>query len=266
MNKLISAGFTRLWKDKVFWIICIIMFMYGVSLSFKTDVNVPLEGIFFGFVIMGSIPTAVFCGMFVGTEYSNGTIRNKIIVGHSRYSVYFSNLIVNAIASILIAFSYILALFIVGVPRLGFFQVSAEHIVFYSFAAIMMIFALASIYTLLCLLITNKATSAVICILVSFALILSSTKIKSQLEEIKSHESNINTSTAVEQLDISQDNLTITKQDLYQLLYDLVPTCQGMQIAMQTSDGTWRLPVYSAGIIIINSGLGIFLFKRKDLK
>lgn len=258
MNKLISAGFIRLWKDKIFWLICIFMFMYGVLLSAKTDVNAPLEGIFFAFAVTISIPAAVFCGMFVGTEYSDGTIRNKIIVGHSRCAVYFSNLIVNFVACILIAFSYTLAVFIVGAPRFGFFEVSAEHILFYSFAAIMMIFALTSIYTLLCLLITNKATSAVICVLVSFALFFSTITIKSRLKEIKFNESNVNTSTAVEQLD--------TKLDLYQFLYDFVPTCQGMQIAMQTSNEPWRLPVYSSIIIIISSGLGVFLFRRKDLK
>ncbi len=257
MNKLISAGFTRLWKDKIFWLIFIFMFMFGALVSVKTGVNAPLEGIFFAFAVTISIPTAVFCGMFVGTEYSDGTIRNKIIVGHSRCAVYFSNLIVNIVACILIAFSYTLVLFIVGVPRLGFFQVSAEHILFYSFAAIMMIFALTSIYTLLCLLITNKATSAVICVLVSFALFFSSITIKSRLEEIKYYESNA-TSNAIEQLD--------TKRDLYQFLYDFVPTCQGMQIAMQMSDEPWLLPVYSSVIIIITSGLGIFLFRRKDLK
>lgn len=257
MNKLISAGFTRLCKDKIFWLIFIFMFMFGALVSVKTGVNAPLEGIFFAFAVTISIPTAVFCGMFVGTEYSDGTIRNKIIVGHSRCAVYFSNLIVNIVACILIAFSYTLAVFIVGVPRLGFFQVSAEHILFYSFVSIMMIFALTSIYTLLCLLITNKATSAVICVLVSFALFFSSITIKSRLEEIKYYESNA-TSNAIEQLD--------TKRDLYQFLYDFVPTCQGMQIAMQMSDEPWLLPVYSSVIIIITSGLGIFLFRRKDLK
>jgi len=76
-------------------------------------------------------------------------------------------------------------------------------------------------------------------------------------EEIKYYESNA-TSNAIEQLD--------TKRDLYQFLYDFVPTCQGMQIAMQMSDEPWLLPVYSSVIIIITSGLGIFLFRRKDLK
>ena len=35
---------------------------------------------------------AMFTSLFIGTEYDYGTIRNKIIVGHSRTSIYFSNL------------------------------------------------------------------------------------------------------------------------------------------------------------------------------
>lgn len=33
--------------------------------------------------------------MFQGTEYSGGTIRNKLVVGHERYQVYLAALIVN---------------------------------------------------------------------------------------------------------------------------------------------------------------------------
>lgn len=266
MIKLISAGCTRMWKDKIFWLTCAIMFIYGVLMLVKTNPNMPLEAIFFTFAVIIGIPIAAFCGMFIGTEHSDGTIRNKLIVGHSRCAVYLSNLIVNFIACILIAFSYTVAMIVIGVPRLGFFEVSIGHILLYSFAAIMMIFALAAIYTLLCLLITNKATAAVICVLVSFALFFFSVRINSKLKEIKYSEGNMNITTTIESLEMSGNDKKISKKDLYQFLYDFVPNCQGMQIGMQNSNNLWMLPIYSASIIVVTSGLGIFLFRKKDLK
>ena len=36
---------------------------------------------FFGCALFIGIVMAVFCSLFIGTEYSEGTIRNKIIIG-----------------------------------------------------------------------------------------------------------------------------------------------------------------------------------------
>ena len=49
---------------------------------------------------------AVFISLFVGSEYSDGTIRNKLVVGHSRMRIYLANLIVCSIACVLISLAY----------------------------------------------------------------------------------------------------------------------------------------------------------------
>ena len=46
---------------------------------------------FFGCALFIGIVMAVFCSLFIGTEYSEGTIRNKIIIGQKRGTVYLSN-------------------------------------------------------------------------------------------------------------------------------------------------------------------------------
>ena len=46
---------------------------------------------FFGCALFIGIVMAVFCSLFIGTEYSEGTIRNKIIIGQKRGAVYLSN-------------------------------------------------------------------------------------------------------------------------------------------------------------------------------
>ncbi|MGY3662454.1 MAG: hypothetical protein ACXAHE_00930 [Roseburia sp. 1XD42-69] len=40
--------------------------------------------------------------MFLGTDYSDGTIRNKLTVGHTRTNIYLANLIVTFAAGLLI--------------------------------------------------------------------------------------------------------------------------------------------------------------------
>ena len=57
---------------------------------------------------------AVFIGVFVGTEYSDGTLRNKLIIGHSRSSIYISNLIVCTTAGIIMHLTYIITTILLG--------------------------------------------------------------------------------------------------------------------------------------------------------
>lgn len=268
MNKLISVGFMRLWRDKPFWIACAFMILYGAVISLRTDTNAPLEAIFFAFAVVIGIPSAAFCSLFMGTEYSDGTLRNKIIVGHTRATVYFSSLIVNFAACLLIALSYVLAVLVAGCPRLGFFQFGMKHMVLYSFAAVMMIFAFASIYTIIGMLLTNKATSAVVCILLFLALFAPSITIQSRLSEPEYYKSSVDVShTADMQSKKPNPNyLAGMKREMYRFLYNLILPCQGMQITIQSSKEIVQLPLFSTGTIIISSGLGVFLFRKKDLK
>ena len=56
--------------------------------------------------------SAIIITLIVGGEFSNGTIRNKIICGHSRKSVYLSNLVVSIVSDLIIQISYIIGLMI----------------------------------------------------------------------------------------------------------------------------------------------------------
>lgn len=254
MNKLITAGMARVWKDKVFWICMAVMFLCGSTICLKTDSLLPMNAVFFSFAVFSGIPIAVFCGLFTGTEYSNGTIRNKLL-RHSRFAVYISVYMVNCIAGLLMAFGYILAALILGLPNLAPFQTGIDQILFYLLASAFMICANASIYTMICLLIPNKSNAAVACLLFSFILQITGVRIHSELSLLK-------TVAAAPDSSI----FTVTKQTVSQFLFDFIPACQGMQISFQNEILPLQLPVYSACLILLTSGLGVFFFHKKDIK
>ena len=98
MIKLLKAGFFRLKKDIIFYLfifltIGIAGFMlyryYNNNIIFK---NTYLDEIVNEFIIYIGFFIAIFVSIFVGKEHSQGIIRNKIIVGHSRVSIFLSNL------------------------------------------------------------------------------------------------------------------------------------------------------------------------------
>ncbi len=64
--------------------------------------------------------TAVVVGVFVGSEYSMGTLRNPITRGFSRTKMYFSKLIVTSIASMAVIGLYTLGGTLAGMIMFGF--------------------------------------------------------------------------------------------------------------------------------------------------
>ena len=94
MSNLFSAGLYRLRKSKVFWLALIFMAVISVILCVEmarnavTDPNITFaDGMFSNQAVMNLV-MAVFVTLFLGTEYSDRTIRNKIISGHSRSTIY----------------------------------------------------------------------------------------------------------------------------------------------------------------------------------
>ena len=176
MLKLLNASFYRLFRNKTFWI------CFGISsalavintvcacithcVGIKTDpVNggVPLEMHYFTYHYVVSILTAVFASLFIGSEYSDGTVRNKLIVGKQRYSVYLSYFIVVLAACIIMAAVWIVV-GLLGMPVMGNF-VTGVNVLACIGIGVLALTALCAIYTFIGMLISNRAVSAVVMLL-----------------------------------------------------------------------------------------------------
>ena len=106
MNRLLAANIVRLRKNKCFLggilLLVILGILYPVMKCIEmknTGYETTLDtGFFIGAAVL-PVLLSVFVSLFIGTEYSDGTIRNKIMVGHERKSVYLANLLTNLIAA-----------------------------------------------------------------------------------------------------------------------------------------------------------------------
>ena len=135
MSNLLYANFSRMVKNKLFLIGIGFMFFAGSFLCYQQyrqlvgyGTHVKLDSTFFQYTIMIGVISAIFCSLFVGVEYNDGTIRNKLIAGHKRTAIYLSNLIVNIVASFLMCFSYMLANVVVGIPLIGTLTIPATKV------------------------------------------------------------------------------------------------------------------------------------------
>lgn len=263
MNKLLYANFKRLWKNKLFWIGMIFMFLAGLALVLKQyeqhinyGHNVKLESTFFTYAIMIGVVSAVFCTLFTGVEYSDGTMRNKIIAGHKRTDIYFSSLIVNVSASLLFCCSYILSNIILGISLIGFKKTGPETILILLAGSIITVIALCSIFTMVSLLVHNKALAPVISIVGIFLLIAFTNEVQRILDEPKTWYDGTPNLAYVEG----------AERERLEFIYNALPAGQEMQYARMETKNVGEMCVYSTGMIVLTSGIGSFIFKRKDIK
>ena len=100
------------------------MFLFGVFMAAMDyistlqygDYEAQITNVLFIYPLVAAILIPAFVSLFVGTEYSDGTIRNKMIIGHTRAGIYLSDLIVCSTAGLGFCISYIIGVFAAGLP------------------------------------------------------------------------------------------------------------------------------------------------------
>lgn len=275
MNKLLSANFSRLKKDKIFWAFLVFMLLLGlyrvcgaVYYFKKYDELKSMESLFFNYTAVIGILTAAFGCLFVGTEQKDGGIRNQLIVGHLRGSIYVANLITVTAAALFMCFAYLVPVSAIGFPILGFFR-GPIHIIFICIlGSLIMVFAFSALITLLAMLITNKSLAVVIGILSVVAFFVLSIFMDARLsapEYIEGIVITDNLGDMKKELIENHQYLEGTKRTIFQFIHDFLPTGQAVQYFQVSALHLWQMPLYSLGIGIISTVFGVISFHKKDI-
>lgn len=275
MGNLLRADFFRLWRSKSFW--ACMMFQVGSALFFP--IMNYIRGVKNGFSIIPDwnlfagmaficVLSALFSTLFVGTDYSDGTIRNQLVVGHRRWEIYLSHLITCITGCLLMCAGYLLPYLVVSRPLLGPLQQDAWTILAYVGVALVLTVALASLYTMLAMLIPNRTVSAVVALVLSFGLLLGGSYLYSYLNYPPTY-TQVTYNSVSGELEEQEAPypfyLEGTKRDVFQLLCDVNPGGQIMQCNALDAPNLPLLPVYSAALTVVTTGAGLWGFRRKDL-
>ena len=279
MNKLLSAGFARLKKDKFFWVCVGLMAaaawytVFTVCLNRKEydGYNVGLDAILFGHVFCMGILTAAFSGLFIGTEYSGGTIRNKLVIGHTRRDIYLSSLIISITAGLIICLSYILAAMIPGLILLGFSEGVMGEMLQVFFLILLMTAAFSAVFTMLSMLNQNKALNCVIVLIGVFVMLMFSAYIFQSLDSPEMWEEYVyldkeTGEIVTEPAEPNPFYVSGTKREVYEFLMQFLPTGQSYLIMTRDLSHAKEMAAYSVFIIIGSSAAGMYCFRRKDIK
>ena len=280
MNRLLSADFFRLRKSKTFWICGIGMALFAIFIAVNSYYNIQREiEVFVSDMILAfagwiGIFCAVFCSLFTGTEYSDGTIRNKLAVGHSRTSVYLSVFTVNLAAGLLFCLVYLAVYTPLGCFLLEPFRMAAGDLAKLLVLLVFLTAAFTGLFTAVSMANQNKAAAAVINLLVFMGLMIGTVYLLNTLEAPKTLGGMYMDEAGVMQIAEETPNPAYVdgfQREVYLFLLDFLPTGQGIQISTGVDwltglDRMARMLLSSLGICGATILAGAAVFRKKDLK
>ena len=279
MTNLLAPNLKRLLKNSAFRIAAAVVAVIGLFEIFMMyrdsiiEMDTPyLDGGLFSFAALGVFALAAVVPLFVGSEYSDGTIRNKVVVGHRRGAVYLSMLFTSVIAETLLILVWTAAYLIPGAILMEHANPLWVYLVLY-LAMFLELAVFSAIFTLLTMTLGSKAGAAVVCIFCAILLFMQAVVVESMLEEPEYYSPGI----------IISDDGTMTmegepepnpnyipegspKRAFYNFLMDFMPGGQALQIAGHTIDNLSKICLYDIGWLVVLTGAGVLIFRQKDLK
>lgn len=272
MSRLISAGFQRLFKSLCFKIYLIFSAGYSLIWIILGPHGYPIDTFAFSGPMMITLAAAVFTAMFIGREYSDGAIRNKLAVGHKRIVIYLSNLIVCAAANAIALAAYFIVTFGIGIPVAGI-DMPLSSVAVLSLGTFIALTAVSAIFLFISMLFSGKAAATAIVIFSTLFMLTISAYIQSRLNEpeyyggmelVMSEDGELKFQESEKTKNPSY--LSEDARKVYEFFNDFLPFTQLQSIAENRPVSLPLSAAYDAVVIVLFTGTGILLFAKKDLK
>ena len=257
MRKLLSADSFRIVLSKWFWL-CLggMLALAGAFVTMQysaMDYTVPLSRVIFLPMSFFGMAVAALVSLFVGEDFSDGFIRNKIIAGCSRPAIFASTLIVSCFACLII---YLVTTLLTAAIGCLLFEIDVSVIRFlqYLTLGIGMCLAYSCIYCTITMVCGNKTTATVLCMGLAFFLLVAC----------------LHTNQIMVQPEYKDGVPNLAYVDglvkvIYGVLHDLNPSGQAAQLsAMQVFHPIRCILCDSLWILIAGAGCGIF--QRKNIQ
>lgn len=205
------------------------------------------------------IPTLILApllSLHLGADYSNSTLRNKLIIGHTRTEVYLADLLACMVTSVALDIMYLVLSGVLCVKPIleisgRLLRFSPGHVLLWTSVLLLARAAWAAVVKLMVTVLGNRTAASIIVLLLVVAAALIS-------------------STGIDEIGYLSRNLMVDgnagRMSGWQLALDILPTGQYYQISRLDTPNLWRMPLLSLAVIAASTGAGLALFRRKDLK
>ena len=278
MRKLITANFFRFRKDRFSWCVMGIIVVLSLGNVFNSAYEakaasgyvMSLDGYYFGQAPLIGAYLALLISMFLGTEFSEGTIRNKLCIGYKRDEIFLSNFISCVLATIVLTAVWMLtSALLFGMIGSLEMEMEVSEFVGYIFVAMGFVVSFAALYTVIGSLSSNKAmtiiyTFAVFIILAMAASALDDRLFEPEINEIMTY----NNYGAVVMQESAQNPLYLSGmiRTVCEVALELLPTGQALLLSNVAIEYPVRAIALSAVFTTVTLLVGGMMFRRKDIK
>lgn len=260
MRKLLAADLYLLRRSAAFWLALffmaanttvLVIATYNMLTEYGYDPGAyTIEASMFCMLPGIGIINAIWVHLFIGSDYDEGTIRNKFISGHTRRAIFFSHWLIASSGALVT----LLASLSLGVCLSWYFfrsfMLNATDLALAVTSCVLLTICYAAINVALAMNISRKASSVVCGMIVMIGMSTFTSFLEVELSSVL----------------VSGWTPVTLKDHLILLLYDLLPSGQCSQINAMMFDHLARWPLYSLILIVLVTAAGFLLFKRKDIK
>lgn len=276
MIKLLRADLVRMYKTKLFWICAAAAMALGffgsvlkgtMLASFPNGLSGEEIGAYSAMLTAVFI-TAVFSALFLGTDHSDNTIRNKLAVGYTRAEIYFADLFVVTTGALCFAAAGILGAALKLAVKKSRFDFSA--VAFGIVACVCALFAACAFFTLMSTLITKKSSAVVWSLFITIGVCFGSAYVSQRLNEKELNYGSYYDETIGDYTETgyypNPRYVSGAKRAVMTTANNLTAFgCIFQAEAFETGE-TRLLPLYPLGAAAALSAAGVLMFGKKDLK
>ena len=175
MIKLLRAGIRRYSHSLVFWFAIVATAFVSLDAGMRArEYAVDDSCVLYLFLIV-----AIVISWIVGREAAEGGFRNKIIIGHTKGQIFLSALILGSAFSLVMAVIFFGIFFTINYYVFAYFP--TDIIVMMLLNCVLAGVCLTAMLATLCCLITNRIASAIVNMLLVFAMFLGTSEVEHAL-------------------------------------------------------------------------------------
>lgn len=277
MRKLLAANFARLKKDTVFWLAMLCMTAGSVFfsfLNFQTSLRYDIDPIYVEDVLFNLFPMiafvcAGFISLYLGTEFDENTIRNKLIVGHTRTEVFFANYLTCMVASLLLLFGILLFSGVTGYILFKVFLMDWTQLAFLILCCILITMVFSALCVGFGMNVHRKAISIVATTIFMFGILFVASYMGDALQEAEMVYDGVTiTKDGIQYGDLIPNPAYVggTTRKVMEFIYDMLPTGQAIQLNNMDFERCLRWPWLSAIMLVIATAAGYLPFCKRDIR
>lgn len=270
MHNLLSEGFYRLFRKKAFWVVMAVTAGYKLYSilnhwdnarwlrTLGADVIEPFDHLLYEFTFIAMLTGALLIPFFIGEDYSGGTLRNRLMAGHGRASVYLSNLAVVSGGMLFTVAADMALSCTLGVALLDKPLNSVGRMIFLWVVGLLTVLSCCSLYTMIAMVMGQKATATAVC-LGLFALMLYIG-------------GNLHTALYMKGSQFAYlaeyRPMSGVRRQIALFVYDLLPFTQAFDLSETPYElgNPVRMLFCSLGVMVASTAGGIFVFDRKNIR